>query len=201
MVRAAEAFDITPITRVEENSPSAILRHLDRGVMGVIVPHVATQAEAEAAVKASKFHPVGERSTAAGGRTNNYAVGRSVRDFYDATNREVMVIALVESIEGVENIEEIASVPGLDATWVGPNDLGQSMGMPAQEEVDRATERIIEASRKLGKACGVGAIPAHNYERQQRFINAGANVVLTTVNDFMRTSMEFMQKVNAMGGG
>ena len=200
MVRAAEAYDITPLARVEENSPSAILRLLDRGVMGVMVPHVSTAEEARRAVRSSKFHPVGERSTAGGYRTNNYGVGRTVRDFYESTNREVMVIALVESVEGLENAAEIAAVEGLDALWVGPSDLAQSMGMPPQGEVDAAIEAIVRAARQAGKPVGVGGIGARDYDRQSHFIGVGANLVMAQATDLLKEAgAEFLAKVRSLG--
>src|SRR5437867_2478717 len=60
-VRAAELFDITPTARVPFNLPHEILRFLDRGVVGVTVPNIQTRADAEAAVRAAKHYPLGER--------------------------------------------------------------------------------------------------------------------------------------------
>src|SRR5215472_19297766 len=48
MVRAAEVFDITPIARVPNHQDSTLLQFLDRGVQGIIVPHVNTRETAEA---------------------------------------------------------------------------------------------------------------------------------------------------------
>jgi len=157
MVRAAELFDMTPIARVPENSPSTILRFLDRGVMGIMVPHISTRAEAEAAVRATKYFPEGERSSYTGGRTSQFGTrGLTPRQFYEHWNRETMVIALVESREGLENIQEIASVPGVDVVNIGSNDLAQSLGLPDQKVVEDAIHRIIDATIKAGKAVGVG---------------------------------------------
>ena len=45
MVRAAEGFGITPIARVPDHADATILRFLDRGLQGVIVPHINTGGE------------------------------------------------------------------------------------------------------------------------------------------------------------
>jgi 4-hydroxy-2-oxoheptanedioate aldolase len=201
LVRAAEAFDITPLARVEANSAPRILRLLDRGVMGIIVPHVATREDAEAIVNACKYYPDGGRSSAANYRTNNYGVGRTIRQFYDDANREIMVIALVESVEGVENIGSIVSVKGLDATFVGPADLAQSMGMPSQDKVDKAIEKIVDTTLKAGKATGT-AISATNYPRFEHFIKRGANLVMASITDLVQASaIEFKQRIQAFKPG
>src|SRR5437763_13958908 len=76
MVRAAEVFGITPITRIPNHEDSTILRFLDRGVQGIIVPHVNTSAVAEAVARAARYHPDGHRGVA-GGRAHDYGVGVS----------------------------------------------------------------------------------------------------------------------------
>ena len=73
MVRAAEVFGITPITRIPNHEDSTILRFLDRGVQGIIVPHVNTRAQAEAVAAAARYFPEGHRG-AAGGRAHDYGV-------------------------------------------------------------------------------------------------------------------------------
>ncbi|MFQ6030746.1 MAG: HpcH/HpaI aldolase/citrate lyase family protein, partial [Dehalococcoidia bacterium] len=68
MVRAAELYDLTPIVRIPNALPSTILRFLDRGAQGIIVPHVSTKEEAEGVARAAHYHPMGDRSSATGGR-------------------------------------------------------------------------------------------------------------------------------------
>src|SRR6185436_14025448 len=76
MVRAAEVFGITPITRIPNHEDSTILRYLDRGVQGIIVPHVNTRDAAEAVARAARYWPDGHRGMA-GGRPHDYGVGVS----------------------------------------------------------------------------------------------------------------------------
>ena len=82
MVRAAEVFGITPITRVPDHGEATILRFLDRGVQGVIVPHVNTAEEAEGVAKAARYYPEGRRGMGSG-RAHDYGVESR------ATNRRV----------------------------------------------------------------------------------------------------------------
>lgn len=188
MVRAAEAFGIVPIMRVPTNSAHIILRFLDLGVMGIVVPHICTKEQAEAAVKAAKYWPMGHRGSNYGtGRNNQYGVTmKDVRDYYEESNRETMVIALIEDEEGVENIEEIVSVPGLDASWLGPADLAQSMGMPGQKAIDEALDRVVEATIKAGKVSAVTHLPPGNTQRLHHFYNKGSRMLGVSLIYFIR---------------
>ena len=76
MVRAAEVFGITPITRIPNHADSTILQFLDRGVQGIIVPHVNTQEAAEGVARAARYHPEGHRGMGSG-RAHDYGVGVS----------------------------------------------------------------------------------------------------------------------------
>lgn len=201
MVRAAEVFGLVPILRVPTNSPPILLRFLDLGVMAVVVPHVDTREQAEAAVGAAKYYPLGERGSNYGtGRNNNYGIGMGeVREYYEASNRETMVIALIESAEGVKNVEEIVSVPGLDATWLGPADLAQSMGMPGQQAIDEALDRVVEATIKAGKISAVTHLPPTSMERLRHFADKGSRLLGVSINHFVRLgATEWLQSTRVM---
>jgi len=201
MVRAAEAFDLVPIVRVPTNSPPVILRFLDLGVMGIVVPHVDTREQAEAAIRAAKYYPMGERGSNYGtGRNNDYGVGMGdVREYYEASNRETMVIALIESAEGVRNVEGIVSVPGLDASWLGPADLAQSMGMPGQQAIDEALDRVVEATIRAGKISAVTHLPPTDMERLRHFYGKGSRLLGVTMNHFLRIgATQWLQGVRQM---
>ena len=201
MVRAAEAFGLVPILRVPTNSPSVILRYLDLGVMGIVVPHVDTREDAEAAVKAAKYYPMGERGSNYGtGRNNQYGLDmKDVRDYYEASNRETMVIALIESAEGVENVEEIVAVPGLDASWLGPADLAQSMGMPGQQAIDEALDKVVEATIKAGKISAVTHLPPDNVERLGHFYDKGSRLLGVSLIYFVRNgATKWLQEVRGL---
>jgi len=148
MIRAAELYDLTPIVRVPNAYPSTLLRFLDRGAQGLIVPHISTREEAEAVARASRYYPMGDRSSATGGRTNRLGSGLSPAEYYEAANRETLLITMVETPEAVENVRRIASVPGIDAILVGSNDLTQAMGMAPSAEVDAAIDKVIAVPKR-----------------------------------------------------
>ena len=112
MVRAAESFEITPITRIPDHSEHTILRFLDRGLQGVIVSHVNT----------------GEQAA---------AIGVSRDEATAWINSQVLVIPMVEDIEAVRNLDDILQVSGADVLHVAASDLGQSLGNPGAAEVRR----------------------------------------------------------------
>ena len=111
MVRAAEVFGITPITRIPNHEDSTILRFLDRGVQGIIVPHVNTRGAAEAVARAARYWPDGHRGMA-GGRAHDYGVGVSRDESTRWINAELLVIPMIEETEAVDNLDAILTVPG-----------------------------------------------------------------------------------------
>ena len=169
MVRAAELTDVTPIVRVQANDPSTITRALDRGAGGVQVPHINTRAEAEAAVRAAKFAPLGHRGYS-GGRSAFGVAG----NFTVHANAETMVIAMLEEAEALKNLDDILKVPHVDAFFIAPGDLSQSMGFPGQlnhPEVQAAVADGVRRIRAAGRAPGVLTTDAKN---ARRWLDLGA---------------------------
>ncbi|TCJ18889.1 2,4-dihydroxyhept-2-ene-1,7-dioic acid aldolase [Rubrobacter taiwanensis] len=155
MLRAAENAGLAPLTRVTQNSPAEIMRSLDAGALGVIVPLVNTPEEAARAVAACRFPPRGERSygpiRAAG------VLGSGSPEHLAG---EVLCLAMIETREGLANVEEIAATPGLDGIYVGPADLALSLGLePASAgenpEHRKAVQRIRDACHRSGIAAGM----------------------------------------------
>lgn len=159
MAMAAEASGITPIARPWKNSPDAILRVMDRGAMGVQVPHVNTGDDARKAVEAVKYHPQGSRGLAAGSRPANYGFGMAMSDYVARANRDTLVCVQLEEAEALDNLDEILRVEGVDVFFVGPSDLSQSMGYPGRadtpvvrEAIDSAFARTVAAGKTPGSA-------------------------------------------------
>jgi len=155
---AAEAVGVTPIARPRTNSPEEILQLLDRGVMGVQVPHVKTAQDAQNAVNAVKYYPIGTRGLGGGTRAAGYGLSGSMNDYITATNRETLVCIQVEEEEATHNIDEILEVDNIDVFFIGPNDLSQSMGFPGnpnEPKVAELIDRTFEKIRAAGKAPGM----------------------------------------------
>jgi 4-hydroxy-2-oxoheptanedioate aldolase len=176
LVRAAETAGVTPLARVPDHMPSTILRFLDRGVQGVIVPHVNTKAQAEAVVKAARYYPEGERSIGST-RAHDYNVGVSRADSARWLNEQVMVIPMVESVESVANLDEILTVPGIDVIHCAPNDLSQSMGFPPEEDVVQVRKQVIARCKAAGIPVGIGGNSPSNPAAVAELAKAGATFV------------------------
>ena len=197
MVRAAEVFGITPIARVPNHSDSTILRFLDRGVQGIIVPHVNTKLEALAVCRAARYHPDGTRGVG-GGRAHDYGVSATREESTGWINSQILVIPMVEDTAAVSNLDAIMSVPGVDVLHVASGDLGQSLGNPGQEEVRRVMQGVIPRIRTGGKFAGVGGNAPSDAAGVAEFIKLGANFVTISAWGLLRLGAEdFRQRVAA----
>ena len=164
MVRAAEVAGTTPIVRVTANAPELILRALDAGARGVLVPKVNTAAEAAAAVRAARYAPQGERGIAGVVRAARYGF-IPMQDYLAGANRENLVITQVEHVDAVKNLDSILAVEGVDGIFIGPTDLSQSMGITGQfkdPELRRTIHSVIEKTRRTDKWAGIFCMDAED---------------------------------------
>jgi len=159
LCRTAEGVGVTPIARVPDIGSSTILRYLDRGVMGVMGPHIATKKDAEQLVRACLFGPAGERSFG-GNRGSDYNYDAALPDrkkYYQECNDNMVVGALLEDRAVIKELDGILSVPGIDYFGIGPNDFAQSLGFPGEPEhpkVAAAMKDIHDRIRRAGRVVG-----------------------------------------------
>ena len=160
MAMAAEASGITAIARPVSRSAEHILQVLDRGVMGVQVPHVNTAAQAREVVAAVKFHPLGKRSIAAGTRAAVYDAHGSLADFVKAANDATLIAVQIEDREAIDNLDELLKVDDIDVFFVGPSDLSQSYGHPGDPKAPVVAQAIDQSFRKMLAAGRMPGTPA-----------------------------------------
>lgn len=150
---AAERHGITPIARVPDRTAPVITSYLDRGVKGVVVPHVETVAEAAEVVQAVYYAPLGARSF--GGGRPHYGLGIADRVAHlAAENSEMCVCIMIESRGSLESAREIAALDGIDYLSFGMNDLAQALGhagQPEHPDVIKSVEEASAAIRAAGK--------------------------------------------------
>lgn len=147
-----------PLARVPRGDHDHIKRVLDAGAHGIVVPMVNTVEEARDAIAAAKYPPTGNRSI--GGALHALNYDATAGDYFNHANDEILVILQTESPEGVENAEKIYSLPGVDAIFVGPNDLTWQMrpddgSFPPPEEVESMLQKVLAAGRKCGTPVGL----------------------------------------------
>ena len=158
-----------PLVRIPWNSAETIKRVLDTGAWGIVVPMVNSRAEAEAVVDAALYAPQGNRSI--GGYSHAANFDTDAATYYAKANEQILVVVMIEHIRGVENADEILSVPGIDAVFIGPNDLHNSMGLkPVFDSDDKrfvdAVAHILKTAKANGVAAGIHVVDAAAAQRR-----------------------------------
>lgn len=151
MFTAMRASGIAPMVRIPWNSAENVKRVLDAGAWGIVFPMVNSREEAELAVRAARFHPAGNRSV--GGGRHGMSFGTTGKEYYENANEQVLVVVQIEHIDGVRNADEILSVPGVDACFIGPNDLAASMGLGLGVSLETDIPEVVDAIRTIRETC------------------------------------------------
>ncbi|MCY4656503.1 MAG: aldolase/citrate lyase family protein [Gammaproteobacteria bacterium] len=179
MLPAMSNYDTVPLVRVPWNEPYEIMKALDVGALGVIVPMVNNREEAAKAVDSCRYPPVGHRSF---GPIRAAMYGG--RGYANEANDQIACIVMIETEEGLANLDEIASTPGLDAIYIGPSDLAYALGLSPTSGVqeDKHKETVLEilaACRRHNIAAGIhtGSLAQTKIHLEQGFnlVNLGAD--------------------------
>lgn len=157
LVRAACLRKITPFVRIPDCTRPSVLKMLDIGAQGLIVPCVNTVEEVHNLVAYAKYYPVGNRGVMWGRDAiwgeADYA-SHGLNDYFETCNREALLIPQCETAGCLEHIEEIAAIDGVDGIFVGPFDLSVALGAPGQFAAgtfSAAIRRILRACKAAGK--------------------------------------------------
>ncbi len=142
---------VAPMVRIPWNSAENFKRVLDAGAWGVVVPMVNSREEAERAVEATRFPPAGARSV--GGSMPAIRYGTTGGDYLKRADDEIVIVLQIEHVTGVEHADEILSVPGVDACFIGPNDLAASLGIGIGVPLESDNEKLNEAIEEIRAAC------------------------------------------------
>ena len=178
--QAMQAHPVTPLVRVPWNEPGIIGKVLDGGAWGVICPMVNNAAEAKALVSYSLYPPKGKRSNG----PIRAAMYGEASSYQTTANDEILVIPMIETQQGIDNIDEILSVPGISGIYIGPSDMGFSLGLiPILDREEPLIlgiyEKLLASCKRHGKFAGI-----HNgtAEYAARMIGMGYRFV-TIAND------------------
>jgi len=153
MVRAADLAGVTSMVRVPDNDPKLILRILDMGAEGIVVPHIAGVEGARQAVEAVRYPPLGKRGSARGIRAAGFGAV-SWEEHVRQSNEEILLSVMTEDEKGINDIEKIAAMDGVDLVGIGPTDLSETLGIrdPADPRLRAKVEEIAKRIKKIGKA-------------------------------------------------
>jgi 2-keto-3-deoxy-L-rhamnonate aldolase RhmA len=180
-LQAMSASPTTAVTRVPWNDPVYLKRALDIGVEGVMIPAIDTPEQAAAAVRACRYPPGGFRGSAYQVvRAANYGIDAA--DYPRTAADNLLIIGQIESKTAVDNIEAIVAVDGMDLFFIGPNDLGGTIGRfgeLAHPELLAVIERAETAVKAAGKK--LGGIPFGGFSAQDLY-NRGYDMVLAATD-------------------
>lgn len=172
IIHTAELREMSTLLRIKEISRSNVLRPLDVGVQGLIIPNIRTVEEVKDVVRWGKYAPVGERGFFLS-RVTDFGFNENVanlEEFFAERNQETLIIPQCETVECLDVIEEICALDGVDGIFVGPFDLTIALGIPAQFDHPLYTEalaRIYKACRDNNKFTfifGADTQQARNYK-------------------------------------
>jgi 4-hydroxy-2-oxoheptanedioate aldolase len=184
MFQATQAAGAAPLARLAWNEPWLIMRALDLGAVGVILPLIDNAGEAARAVEACRYPPRGRRSY--GPVRAEMVVGSAGLEELAA---DALCFAMIETREGLDNLEEIAGTPGLDGLYIGPSDLSIALGLPPRgvavdpgedrkplaEAIDRVREAAVAHGLIAGMHCAGGAAAQHYAAAGFRLITVGVD--------------------------
>lgn len=157
LVRAAKIHALTPFVRAKDCSRAAILKMLEAGAYGLVIPQIHTVEEVEGIVSYAKYYPVGLRGVAVGingGYGYEPFAELGLQNYFDVCNRETLIFPQCETKECLEHIEDIIKIDGVDGIFIGPYDLSVALGSPGvfdTVEFKSAVERVYTAVKAAGK--------------------------------------------------
>ena len=159
MIRAAQAIGVTPLVRPVDHTPGFIMKVLDAGALGVVVPDIVHAAQARAVVSAARYGVAGNGGTR-GACPSTRAAWHQTDDwpgFMQHANDTVSVWLILESREAFANADAILAVPGIDAVIPGTFDLSHQMQLFGQREHEAVTEACLSLTHKAA-ALGIPVV-------------------------------------------
>ncbi|MFT5375309.1 MAG: 2-keto-3-deoxy-L-rhamnonate aldolase RhmA [Candidatus Latescibacterota bacterium] len=153
-IDAGKRWGICPLVRVSGPERGEIMRALDAGAEGIMVPMAKTLADVERAVEFSKYPPLGQRGAHFARPHNEFTPPKDIGAYMRAANEQLLTIVQIETEAAVERLDEFAATPGVDVLYLGPGDLSVALGVPGQVDHPRVmevAERIVAVCRQHGK--------------------------------------------------
>ena len=148
---AAERHGLTPIARVPDGSEATITRFLDRGIRGIVAPHIESVDDAQRVIASTYFGPLGHRSYGAGRPEYGQRI-ESKPIHMQACNATVSLCLMIESAAGLAVAGDLAALPGVDYLSFGLMDLAQSMGHTGNPEHADVKIAVADASVRIRAA-------------------------------------------------
>ncbi|KAK4086649.1 hypothetical protein Purlil1_9039 [Purpureocillium lilacinum] len=192
-VPAIAALGVSPLVRIPDIQSWMVKRALDSGAHGVLVPLLRSVEQAKELVQAAKFPPMGRRGFGSPIAPERFSPMPSFTEYLQQANDALLTMVQIETREALDVVEDIAAVDGIDVLFIGPFDLGNSIGHPILNgamapELTDAIGRILAACRKAGKKCGMYATSG---EQAKTFADQGFDMI-SVAADY--TALEYVLK-------
>lgn len=179
LARAGRAGNIDIMLRKVYGNYSDLIRALESGVSGLMIPHCKNAAMATEIVSHIKFHPRGKRGF--DGISADSLFGTIASENYmEHANKETFLMVQIEDIEAIDEIDAIAEVDGVDIIFVGPSDLSHSMGIPGEmknPKIKAVIQKVVDACKRNGKWSGTAGL---DLEYTKELMDSGVNFITTT---------------------
>lgn len=171
-------YDIDCMLRPPTVERNQLYRYMEDGAAGFLVPFVDNAEIAGHLVNATKYPPAGNRGIDGAGLDADFGIAawKTNTTYFEDANRETFIVAQIETVEGLENAEAIAAVPGIDALFIGPADLGHRLAIAGgSTTLAQAIERVAAAAKRHNKAWG---LPSGSPEDLKRYRQMGAQLAI-----------------------
>jgi 4-hydroxy-2-oxoheptanedioate aldolase len=176
IIRSARGTDIDCIVRTAGKAPFLLSLPLDYGAQGLLVPRVDTRDEALGIVRETKYYPSGLRGMSVLSGHSDYEKTNALQ-FMQQRNSQTLIIAEIESKLGVENIDDIATVAGIDAVFIGPHDLAQSLGIPGDLRHAKMTEAIDLVLASCQRHGIAAAMQVYDMDSARHWLEHGVQIL------------------------
>ncbi len=157
MVKVTRLEGVTPLVRVPSDEYHLLVRPLDAGAQGIMIPRVETRSQVERIIDSTMYPPAGSRGCSADKGHNDF-LAQNMWEFTEQANAENLIILQIERAVAVEHIDDLLSVPGVGAAVLGPNDLALSMGVRAKDELgalEEPIQHVLDSAKKHNVPCGI----------------------------------------------
>ena len=158
LIAMARLAGIAPMVRIAEIRREPVLKYMEMGAAGLLLPNTNSAEQARLLVEYSKYAPEGDRGVSLLRAHTDFRKVDDPAAYMRRANEQTVLMAQIESVTALKNCEAILAVEGIDAAFIGPSDLSQSMGIlgqTAHPDFIAAVDRVIEAARGRGKFCGI----------------------------------------------
>lgn len=157
IIATAKGINLDIIIRIPNNERTNILKYMDMGATGLMLPMTNTVDDINQVINYAKYAPIGNRGISTARAHNNYD-GSEFDQYMKDANESTLIFAQIETKEGLRNIDEILKVNGVYGAFVGPNDLSADLGVFGEfdhEKMKKAIKTVSDAAKDLDKPWGI----------------------------------------------